>query len=86
MGAHFYWGDGSIDLLGGWVEIFGGMGRNLWGDESPGPLDLHPRARSWRVTASDGGRYREAVGTILTAKWSREMKSRDMTSRNMKFS
>ena len=34
---------------------------------------------------SDGGRYREAVGPILTAKWSRDMKSRDMTSRNMKF-
>ena len=30
---------------------------------------------------SDGGRYREAVGPILIAKWSRDMKSRDMTSR-----
>ena len=28
----------------------------------------------------------EAVGPILTAKWSCDMKSRDMTSRNMKFS
>ena len=24
MGTYFYWGDGSIYLLGGWVEIFGG--------------------------------------------------------------
>ena len=23
-GTYFYWGDGSIYLLGGWVEIFGG--------------------------------------------------------------
>ena len=26
MGTYFYWGDGSIYLLGGWVEIFGGGG------------------------------------------------------------
>ena len=25
-GTYFYWGDGSIYLLGGWVEIFGGGG------------------------------------------------------------
>ena len=25
MGIYFYWGDGSIYVLGGWVEIFGGM-------------------------------------------------------------
>ena len=25
MAAYFYWGDESIDLLGGWVEIFWGM-------------------------------------------------------------
>ena len=35
---------------------------------------------------SDVGRYREAVGPISTAKLSRDMKSRDMTSCNMKFS
>ena len=25
MGTYFYWGDGSIYLLGGCVEIFGGI-------------------------------------------------------------
>ena len=36
MGTYFYWGDGSIYLLGRWVEIFGG------GMNTPTPLDLHP--------------------------------------------
>ena len=35
---------------------------------------------------SDGGRYREAVGPILTTKWSRDMKSCEMASRYMTFS
>ena len=26
MGTYFYWGDGSIYLLAGWVENFGGGG------------------------------------------------------------
>ena len=26
MGTYFFWWDGNINLLGGWVEIFGGGG------------------------------------------------------------
>ena len=37
MGTYFYWGDGSIYLLGGWVEIFGGGGMN-----TPIPLGFAP--------------------------------------------
>ena len=42
MGKYFYWGDGSIFLLGGLIEIFGGMNtpHPLWicTPEPCGPL------------------------------------------------
>ena len=43
----YFWGMGAYFLLGGWEPRFiggggGEMGRNIWGDESPSLLDLHP--------------------------------------------
>ena len=41
--VNLFSGNGSIFLLGdGSIDLWRGGGRNLWGDESPIPLDLHP--------------------------------------------
>ena len=49
MGTYFYWGDGNIYLLGGWVEILGGGG----GMNTPIPPGFAPLSVEKIVNSAD---------------------------------